>query len=348
MALEHDRKPALSGLTPPELRELLRPLPAYRAGQILRWMARGVSSFYLMTNLPAPLREALSSRFSPYSSEMTERFDDTDGTIKLGVTLRDRNRVEAVLLIDAKQRRTACVSVQAGCALGCVFCRTGGLGFSRNLTAEEMVEQVFHFRSIGENMSHIVFMGMGEPLLNLPELRRALAVLTDPAGLPVSTRHITLSTSGIIPGIRDLAEAGPDVRLAVSLTTADPELRERLMPVARSNPLTGLKDALLYYQRRWKRRLTLEAALLGGINTRKEDIDGLTRFIRGLDAVVNLIPWNPVKGAAFEGRALKKPSKREVEDFARGLELRGVKVTRRFQKGAGVTAACGQLGILKN
>jgi 23S rRNA (adenine2503-C2)-methyltransferase len=300
-----------------------------------------------MADLPLTLREALESRFSLYSSysgDTDGRSGGPDGTIKLGITLHDRNRIEAVVLCGAKGRSTACLSVQAGCAMACVFCKTGSLGFARNLRSEEIVEQFLRLKSVRGGISHIVFMGMGEPLLNLGELRKAVAVLTDPEGAGVSKRHITLSTCGIIPGIRDLADAGPEVRLALSLTTGDSALRERLMPSARLHPLSGVKDALLYYQRRRKQRLTLEAALLGGINTRERDMDGLERFIRGLDAVVNLIPWNPVEGAVFEGQALKKPSKEEVERFALGLKQRGINVTQRFKKGAAITAACGQLG----
>ncbi|MDR2494675.1 MAG: 23S rRNA (adenine(2503)-C(2))-methyltransferase RlmN, partial [Spirochaetaceae bacterium] len=272
-----DTKPVISGLTLPALQELLRPLPTYRARQVFQWIARGTPSFRLMTDLPAPLRETLDSRFSIRSSSTGERLDGSDGTVKLGITLRDGNRIEAVILSDAKERRTACLSVQAGCAMACVFCKTGRLGFSRNLTSEEMVEQFLHLRSVRETVSHIVFMGMGEPLLNLGELRKAVDVLTDPEGLGLSKRHITLSTSGIAEGIRDLAENGPDVRLAVSLTTACGALRARLMPAAGARPLAALKDALLYYQSRRERRVTLEAVLLGGINTREQDMDALKR-----------------------------------------------------------------------
>jgi 23S rRNA (adenine2503-C2)-methyltransferase len=163
----------------------------------------------------------------------------------------------------------------------------------------------------------------------------------------LSKRRITLSTSGIAAGIRELADAGPDLRLAVSLTTADPGLREELMPIARSNPLPALKEALQYYQKKRGRRITLEAVLLGGVNTRNEDIEAMLSFTRGLNAAVNLIPWNPVAGMAFRGIALREPTAREIAEFSRELTRRGITVTRRFRKGRSVSGACGQLGELR-
>jgi 23S rRNA (adenine2503-C2)-methyltransferase len=340
-------KPVLSGLPLEALKKLLEPLPAYHAQQVFQWIARGVSSFQKMTNLAIPLRESLEARFSLYSSKISARLEDPDGTVKLQITLQDGKGIEAVILRDRENRRTACLSTQAGCPMGCVFCKTGTLGFSRNLDSGEMVEQFLQLRSIAPDISHIVIMGMGEPLLNLPELRKALEVLTDPGGLGLSKRRITLSTSGIIEGIRDLTQSGPAIRLAVSLTTADQELRERLMPVAATNPLRDLKEALHAYQGQWNHRITLEAVLLGGINTRQKDMDELIGFSKGLEVVVNLIPWNPIPGMTFEGKPLRQPSKGELEWFAQGLEKRGLKVTRRLRRGRTIAGACGQLGIIE-
>jgi 23S rRNA (adenine2503-C2)-methyltransferase len=187
-------------------------------------------------------------------------------------------------------------------------------------------------------------MGMGEPLLNLRELRRALGILTDPLGFGFSKRRITVSTSGIIPGILELADQGPEIRLAVSLTTADEDLRKRLMPVTLTNPLPRLKEALSYYQQKTGRRLTLEVVLLKGLNTRRRDMDALAEFAEGLDVVVNLIPWNPVEGPEFEGRPLGRPTAREIEEFSEGVTKRGLRTTQRRGKGLGVSGACGQLG----
>jgi 23S rRNA (adenine2503-C2)-methyltransferase len=197
-------------------------------------------------------------------------------------------------------------------------------------------------------ISHVVIMGMGEPLLNLEELRKAIGFMTFAEGLNISKRRITLSTCGIVPGILDLAEKGPGVRLAVSLTSARQELRERLMPIARAYPLPLLKESLLEYQRKMKRRITLEAVLLGGINTGAEDARAIADFAGGLETVINLIPWNTVEGVDFEGSPLRPPGQREVSGFASALEKQGLKVTRRMGRGSGISGACGQLGALGN
>jgi 23S rRNA (adenine2503-C2)-methyltransferase len=352
-----DTRPALCGLSPEALIHLLEPLPAYRARQIFKWIAQGVLSFDQMTNLPLNLREELAQRFLVYSGAAAARFDDPDGTVKIQIRLRDGAKIEAVLLAEEAnggfrespeqrtRRYTACLSTQAGCPAGCVFCKTGALGFLRNLDSGEITGQFLMLRAIAPVISNIVIMGMGEPLLNLDELRRALSVLTNPEGLGLSPRRITLSTSGIIGGIRDLADHGPPIRLALSLTTAREELRQRLMPICRTNPLPALKEALRYFQHRGGGRLTLEAALLGGINTRREDAATLITFAQGLDTVVNLIPWNPVEGMKFEGKALKEPSKQELAEFTRLLEQGGLKVIRRFRRGRSIQGACGQLGL---
>jgi 23S rRNA (adenine2503-C2)-methyltransferase len=185
-------------------------------------------------------------------------------------------------------------------------------------------------------------MGMGEPLLNLDELRKALDFFSDPGGLNISKRRMTLSTNGIEKGVVDLTEHGPDIRLAFSLTTAREELRKRLMPG--SGPLPGLRKALLDYQKKRRRRITLEMVLLGGINTGLPDAKACADFAAALDVVVNLIPWNPVENVEFEGRRLRIPSAKETSEFGKALESLGLKVTRRMGKGLGIAGACGQLG----
>jgi 23S rRNA (adenine2503-C2)-methyltransferase len=349
----------LSGLSPDLLAKTLEPLPPFRAKQIFKWIARGARSFDDMTDLSRELRETLSAAHTLYGSSILDRMEDLDGTVKLRIGLADGAVIEAVRMkapqpgptgegspLDGEGRQTACISTQAGCPAGCVFCKTGSLGFLRNLASHEIVEQFLHLRSISAGIANIVIMGMGEPLLNLGELRRALDIITDQGGIGLSKRRITLSTSGIAAGIRDLADAGPDIRLAVSLTTADPSLREELMPIARTNPLPVLKEALLYYQKKRGRRITLEAVLLGGINTRNEDISALIAFTRGLDAAVNLIPWNPVEGMTFRLMPLREPVAGEIARFSRELTRQGITVTRRFRKGRSVSGACGQLGEL--
>jgi 23S rRNA (adenine2503-C2)-methyltransferase len=336
--------PSLSGLSLEELAETLIPLPAFRARQIFKWISRGVSGFSEMKNLPLSLREDLGSRFAVYSSVVSEEFPDPDGTVKLQIRLRDGAVIEAVLLSDGKGRRTACLSTQAGCPARCVFCKTGQLGFRRNLDSSEIVEQFLFLRRIAPEIANIVVMGMGEPLLNLDSLRRAVTVLNCDEGLGLSPRRITVSTCGITSGIRDLADGGPAIRLAVSLTTADEKLRGRLMPITVSNPLSSLKESLCYYHEKGGGRVTLEAVLLSGINTGREAAAAMLSFARGLDAVINIIPWNPVPGLEFEGAPLKEPSVKEVLEFSRLLEQGGLTVTRRYRKGRNVSGACGQLG----
>jgi 23S rRNA (adenine2503-C2)-methyltransferase len=357
---------ALSGMPLDELAASVTPLPAlggnrFHALQIFKWIARGVSSFDLMTDLPRSLREELAGRFRIRSSELADRFEDADGTVKLAITLEDGAIIEAVLLADAGGRRTACISTQAGCQAGCVFCKTGSLGFLRNLSAAEIVEQFLLLRQTATQfasapdrqgaeprpIANLVVMGMGEPLLTLAELRKALAVITAAGGIAFSKRRITISTCGVSDGITDLADKGPGVRLALSLTSADGELRQRLMPITARYPLSAVKAALGYFQRKGGGRVTLEAVLLGGLNTGHKDAAAIAAFARGLDAAVNLIPWNPVPGLRFEGKPLREPSAGETERFAQYLEARGLTVTRRLRKGRGVMGACGQLGRLE-
>ena len=335
------------GIPLEELADTLAPLPKFRAAQIFKWIAAGVSSFDEMNNLPLELRNELAQRYTLRTHTAVQRHrgsDGSDGTVKLTIQLADGAWIEAVLLADDKQRLTACLSTQAGCPAGCVFCKTGA-AFARNLNSGEIMEQFLLLReAAAAPVSNIVIMGMGEPLLNLTELRRALAVITDKKGTHFSRRRITVSTCGIVPGIHDLADKGPSVRLALSLTTADEALRRRLMPITAGNPLGKVKEALRHFQEAGGGRITLEAVLLGGINTRGEDAAALAQFARGLDAAVNLIPWNPVKGLLFEGKPLREPSPEETQAFTRRLEALGLNVTRRYRRGRGVMGACGQLG----
>jgi 23S rRNA (adenine2503-C2)-methyltransferase len=341
---DRSRLPALSGLDPEGLLRTIAPIERFRAKQIFKWIARGAADFDGMTDLSAALRENLASRFRVRWSSVASRLDAEDGTMKLQIALDDGAKIEAVLLVDGEGRKTACLSTQVGCPMRCAFCKTGTLGFLRNLTAGEMVDQFLHLQDAAGTISNVVVMGMGEPLLNLDALSAALDVLSHPDGLGLSKRRFTVSTSGIAAGIRRLADEGPDVRLAVSLTTADPMLRERLMPVTRTDPLPELKEALAYLQSKRDKRITLEAVLLGGVNTRKADADALAEFAAGLDAIVNLIPWNPVDGLGLDGADFKEPSESEVQRFERMLAERRLPTTRRFKKGRGVSGACGQLG----
>jgi 23S rRNA (adenine2503-C2)-methyltransferase len=351
---------ALAGLNIQELEKLLSPLPRFRAAQIYKWITRGVSDFDQMTDIPDLMKTELKERFSLYSSAPEGCYEDRD-TKKIAVALKDGSKIEAVLLSDGKKRFTACLSTQAGCPIKCVFCKTGSLGFKRNLECGEIVEQLLFLnfaRGTRGNTGHtekgkkpnehaidnIVIMGMGEPLLNLEQLRKAIAIFTDPEGMNFSKRRITVSTCGIADGLNDLAKNGPYIRLALSLTTADEELRRKLMPGTAAVPLQKVKEALAVFQKNGGGRVTLEIPLLGGINTGEKDALSVAGFAKGLEAVVNIIPWNPVAGLEFEGRPLAEPDKKETEGFIAKLESLGLKVTTRFRKGRGVCGACGQLG----
>jgi len=342
---------SLSALTLTEIEELLPALPRFRAAQIFNWIAKGLNSLEEMTNIPVSLRNELSANFRLYSSKIDSVHEDGD-TRKYVFSLEDGSKIESVLLNDGKNRLTACLSTQLGCPAGCVFCKTGSLGFKRNLDCAEIIEQFLLLRlaSQGKDSGHIidniVVMGMGEPLLNLPNLRKAILLLNNKKGINFSLRRITISTCGICDGLYDLAQNGPYVRLALSLATADEALRQKLMPITKSNPLEKVKENLLLFQKKSGGRLTLEAPLLGQVNTRDIDAKSIADFAKGLDTIVNIIPWNPVAGFEFEGKALCDPDKRETEDFIRKLESYGLKVTMRLHKGRTVMGACGQLGVI--
>ena len=307
--------------------------------QIFKWVGSGVESFDLMTNISKSIREDLKETALLRSSTVSEILKDTDGTIKLQISLHDGLAVETVLLTDKEGRKTACVSCQAGCPMKCAFCRTGQLGLARNLTAAEIVEEFLFLEKIAGKLDNIVFMGMGEPMLNLAAIKKSVEILTHKNGRNLSGRRITLSTSGIIAGIYELADMIPSIRLAVSLTTADEELRNSLMPVNKTNPLPELKKAIAYYSGKTGKRVTLEAALLSGVNTGRESAENIIEFSEGLDVNINLIPWNPVDNLPF-----KEPSAKESSYFLKMLEASGLNVTLRKHRGRKIGGACGQLG----
>ena len=337
-------KIVLTGLLPQEITSLLDLKQSFRGKQIFKWIGNGVSDFDKMTNLSLELREDLKEKAILRSSTVSQVLKDPDGTIKLQITLHDGYAVETVLLTDKEDRKTACVSCQAGCAMKCAFCQTGTLGLARNLEPAEIVEQFIYLEEIAGKLDNIVFMGMGEPMQNLDAIRKSIQILTNKDGRSLSGRRITLSTSGIIKGIYDLADNGPQIRLAVSLTTADTELRTSLMPVTIGNPLDELKKAIDYYAKKTGKRVTLEAALMGGVNTDKNSADKLISFAKGIDVNINLIPWNPISSLPFT-----EPSVQETKKFVSMLEKANLNVTLRTKRGRSIGGACGQLGKgLKN
>ncbi len=332
-------KTILTGLLPDEITAELGLDRPFRGRQIFKWIGRGADSFSAMTDIGKEERERLSEKAALRSTSVARALSDPDGTVKLEIALRGGLSVETVLLTDRAGRRTACVSCQAGCAMGCAFCRTGRLGLARSLEPAEIVEQFLYLERRAGALDNIVFMGMGEPMMNLGGIRKAVTILTHGGGRNLSARRITLSTCGIVEGIYDLADNGPALRLAVSLTTADAALRESLMPAAKANPLPELRRAIAYYAGKTGRRVTLEAALLSGVNTGRESARNMIEFAEGLDVNVNLIPWNPVPDLPFSG-----PSARETESFAGMLRDAGLNVTLRARRGRKIGGACGQLG----
>jgi len=343
---------SLTGKSLCELEEILSPLEQLRIKQIYKWLTRGVSDFSQMTDIPACIRGDLKTRFKTFSGKAVSCHDDRYAK-KIIVALNDGEKTECVLLNDGKNRLTSCLSVQAGCPIGCVFCKTGSLGFKRNLDAHEIAEQFFFLQNSlpgkaekkdEKLIDNIVIMGMGEPLLNLEQLRKTISFFMDTRGMNYSRRRITASTCGICGGLFDLANNGPYIKLAFSLVTADEKLRRDLIPAAKSNPLKKIKEALVLFQDKGGGRITLEIPLLGGVNTRDKDTQLLAQFAAGLDNVINVIPWNPVQGFMFEGKPLNEPEKKETFNFINKLENKGLKVTMRLRKGRSVMGACGQLG----
>ena len=331
-------KITLSGLFPEEITELLELGQNFRGKQIFKWISTGVSSFDEMTNLSLDLRKILSEKATVFTSFVSQKLVDPDGTIKLQITLQDSLCIETVLLIDSERRKTACVSCQAGCAMACAFCQTGKLGFARNLTAGEIVEQFLYLEKDCGKLDNIVFMGMGEPMMNLPEIRKAISILAHKDGRNLSTRRITISTSGVIKGIYDLADNGPAVRLAISLTTADNELRNTLMPVNKGNPLSELSKAIKYYIDKTNRRVTIEYILLRDLNDTIKHANELADLLHGLNVYINLIPYNEVKEKPF-----KRSTPEAMHAFFDQLKKRRLNVTLRKEQGSDIDAACGQL-----
>ncbi|EFW36414.1 23S rRNA (adenine(2503)-C(2))-methyltransferase RlmN [Treponema phagedenis] len=343
LSIRHSPDNFLTGLLPEEIYRVCALPQKFQGEQIFRWIASGVESFAEMTNLSLSERERLANSAVIRGSKLAVILKDPDGTIKLGIDLYDSQRVETVLLIDRAGRKTACVSCQVGCPMSCSFCQTGQLGFTRNLTAAEIVEQFLHLEKIAGKLDNIVFMGMGEPMLNLPAIRKAIAVLTHKKGRALSPRRITLSTSGICKGIYELGSLGPDIRLAVSLTTANTALRTKLMPITKQNSLEDLKKAIAFFNEKTKKRVTLELALMRGINTAPSFAREVIEFSKGLNVHINLIPWNPVESLDYAS-----PTEKELIGFESLLRKAGIPVTLRHRRGKTICGACGQLGKKNN
>ena len=335
------------GLTRGRLAEQLagHGLPAYRAEQLFSWVyQKHHRSPAGMTNLPAALRERLESLCELRLPDVQSVQGTHDGlTHKFVIALSDRARVESVSMRTEK-RLTFCVSSQVGCALKCTFCATGLMGLQRNLTAGEIVAQVVamgDFHGWRDDRFNLVFMGMGEPLANYEPMMEAIRILHDPRGIALGARRVTVSTSGVVPQIRRLAEEGLPLGLAVSLHATTDALRDQLVPLNRRWPLAELIPAAREYGRHTGRRVTLEYTQLAGVNDGEQDALRLAAMARDLPSKINLIPYNPVPGLEW-----KRPSPESVDRFARWLWPIAPAVTVRHTQGGEIWAACGQLGGL--
>jgi 23S rRNA (adenine2503-C2)-methyltransferase len=318
-----------------------RGLPAYRRAQIRHWLFAGrARSFDDMTDLPKSLRDELAADFALWTARVVLHKTAPDRTEKLLLELADGEQIECVLLRDGP-RRTICISTQVGCAMGCAFCASGLAGVARNLTAGEIVEQMLLLDRLlpdDERLSHVVVMGMGEPLANLDRLLAALGEATAPDGLGISPRRITISTVGLPEAIHRLAETDPRYNLAVSLHAPDDALRRELVKVSRNIPLAEILKAADHYFQASGRRLTFEYVLLAGVNDQLDHARRLDALLGRRTALVNLIPYNPVAGLPFH-----TPSAAAVRRFVETLRSAGLNVQVRERKGERIDAACGQL-----
>ena len=319
--------------------------PRYRARQAARWaLKRGVIDFEAMTDLPAALRGRLASEFTLAALPLLATTSADDGaTKKVLLDLGGGDAVEVVrMAYDPDEpselgRVTVCVSTQVGCAMKCVFCATGQQGFTRNLAPSEILAQVLHFTREGR-VTNVVFMGMGEPLANTSSTLAAIRWLVDADGLDMRARGITVSTVGLRAGIRRLAHEGLQVGLTISLHAPDDELRRRLIPTSAGTTIDELVAAAREYIERRGRRVTFAYALLDGVNDSEEQARRLARRIRGIQAHVNLIPYNPTAGPG-----LRRPSRARVLAFQQALQAEGINATVRVERGVEIAAACGQL-----
>lgn len=333
---------ALPGATREQIREVCLALgqPAYRADQIAKWVyCHAATDYSQMTNLPVALRQRLPERLPLRRIQVVRAQHASDGTIKYLFALPDGEQVEAVFL-PYDDRTSVCISSQVGCAAGCRFCATAQMGFTRNLTAGEMVDQVLSIQqATAQRISHVVYMGMGEPLWNLREVVKSILLLNKEVS--ISQRHITVSTVGVVPAIRELAQHRLQITLAISLHAPDDELRARLMPVGRKWKVHDLVQTAAYYTQETGRKVTFEYLLLRGVNDEPHHAATLANLLKGMTCNVNLIPFNQVDTPD----GFTRPEPERVARFRKVLEESGRAVTQRVEKGHDISAACGQLKL---
>lgn len=331
----------LSGLTQNEIEKFLEPFKVskFRARQIHQWIyAKFASSFDEMTDLSKNLREELKQAAIIPLAKIAKKQVSSDGTVKYLLEYQDGSCVETVLMrFDNRANLTACVSSQVGCAMGCAFCQTGKRGFIRNLTSQEIIEQILTIqRDLKVKVTNVVFMGQGEPLLNFDNVLNAIELLNNE--LTIGSRRITVSTCGIVPKIKELADMDFRPTLAISLHSPSTEVRQKIMPVEKKYNLTELKAALKYFTEKTGNRITIEYTLIGGINDDILTAQKLAKFLKDLKCNINLIIYNPIKNDEF-----KRPAKEDIYKFKYIMESSGKKVTTRLERGADIAAACGQL-----
>jgi 23S rRNA (adenine2503-C2)-methyltransferase len=337
----------LRGLRLEELARWLREelaLPPFRARQVFAWIhARGVSDCAAMTDLARELRERLAERADLATLGVDAEQRSPDGTRKLRLRLRDGGAIETVLIPDDEgDKLTQCLSSQVGCGLGCAFCATAAMGLRRGLEVDEIVDQVYLARAaLGPEtrISNLVLMGMGEPLQNLDAVLAAVEILCSDLGQNFSSRRITISTAGVVPGIDELGRRARELGLAVSLNATTDEVRSALMPINRRWPLAELTAALRRYPLPKRRRITIEYVLIAGVNDSPDDARRLPRLLDRIPVKVNLIPYNPARGDA----PYRAPAESAVEAFAERLRDKGLPTYLRRSRGAEIAAACGQL-----
>lgn len=343
--------PGLLGFTPEGMSELVTGFgqPSFRAKQLIEWVfEKRAASFEAMTNLPKALRDALATAAVVRTMSIARVEGSTDTTQKLLLKLHDGRFVETVLIPaspalygEKSDRLTLCVSSQVGCAYDCKFCASGLAGFTRNLSAAEIVEQVVQAEShSGQRIDNIVFMGMGEPLANFTNLIRAIEVLNADWGIGIGARRITVSTSGLAPQIKKLANIPLQIRLAISLHGASDDVRDQIMPVNQKYPLDELFEALSFWKQHHKQRLTFEYILIANVNDSLEQAKWLVKRARSVEAKVNLIPYNTVDGLTWE-----RPDEAQQEAFLKVLADANIPATLRREKGHDIAAACGQLRL---
>ena len=337
-------KISLLEFDPASLNALLTGLgmPKFRVAQLRRWVfARKTDHFSEMTDLSLELREKLSENHTVFQGKVVLHKKSDDRTEKLLIEWADGHRVECVLLRDDRNHRTACISTQVGCAMGCLFCASGLDGYVRNLTRGEILEQILRLNQLlphNERLTHLVIMGTGEPLLNLDALLPALDEVTASDGLDVSKRRVTISTVGIPQGIERLGNADVSYRLAVSLHAPNDVIRNQIVPQNKQSGIAKIMTAADQFFQKTGRRVTFEYVLIDRINDRPEHAKELVRLMQNRTAVVNLIPFNPVPELPYH-----TPSTHVVREFVRILEQGNIDVKIRFRKGDGIDAACGQL-----